>query len=113
MSKPMDMHEFANVLNHAMRYNGPFVTRLAEAPCVKYIDPHIDLRTNTVFSMEFRLFGGGEVWIHCQNESRNLPASLYDRCMTFLRTGKQQTFKCAECQNDVVQPCRIEGCPLS
>jgi hypothetical protein len=108
----MTMHEFANVLNHARRYNSPQVTRLKEAPVVKYIDPHISLTTDSVFTMGFRGYGG-ETVIHCQNECRDLPASLHDRCMTYLRTGETMKFKCSECQNDVAQACRIEGCPLS
>lgn len=85
----MTMHEFANVVNHAMRYNGPFVTRLAESPVVKYIHPSIDLRFNNVFAISFRGFGGGRI-LHCQNECRDLPDSLHDRCMKYLRGEETQ-----------------------
>lgn len=85
LAKNMDMKEFAEVLNFAMKYNGPFVTRLAEMPCVKYIDPHIDLRTNSVFSITFRGFGNADRTFHNQNEERLNPVSLRDRCMAYLK----------------------------
>lgn len=87
MSRPMNMTEFAAVLNHAMKHNGPFVHGSKDAPVVKYIDPHIDLRTNDVFSITFRGFGG-ETLLHCQNECRDLKESLFERCMTYLK-GEQ------------------------
>ena len=83
MSRPMTFKEFADVVNHIQRYNSPFSTRLAECPCVKYIDPVFDMRTNTVFSIRFRGFGGEKLF-HCQNECRDLPNSLFERCMDYL-----------------------------
>lgn len=50
---------------------------------VKYIDPHIDMRTNDVFSVQFRGYGWTHS-IHIVNECRDLPESLFDRCMAFL-----------------------------
>lgn len=84
MSRPMTFAEFANVVNYVQRNNSPFVTRLANTPCVKYIDPHFDMRSNTVFSIVFRGFGPEKV-LHCQNECMDLPDSLHDRCMAFLK----------------------------
>lgn len=94
MSRPMTLKEFADVVNFAKDHNGPFATspvvdrygKRVRIPMVKYIDPHLDLRSNTVFSITFRGFGiGSEKLFHCQNECRDLPESLYDRCMTYLR----------------------------
>lgn len=89
MSRPMTFAEFANVLNHVTKYNSPFVTRLKECPVVKYIDPVFDMRTNTVFSITFRGFGP-EYLFHCQNEKRDMPESLHQRCMDFLLSGKHE-----------------------
>jgi hypothetical protein len=61
-------HSFCN--NH----NGRFV---------KYIDPKIDTRDWMCFAIVFR-GGGNEVVFHTQNECRDLPKSLYERCMTWL-----------------------------
>jgi hypothetical protein len=81
----MSLQEFAAVLNFARKNNGPFVHRgLGNKPCVKYIDQHIDLRSDTVFSITFRGFGG-ETLLHCQNECRDLKESLFERCMTYLK----------------------------
>lgn len=84
MSRPMNLREFADVVNHIQRYNSPFATRLVEAPCVKYMDPCIDFRNSVVFSVKFRGFGS-EVVLHCQNECRDMEASLYERCMSYLK----------------------------
>ena len=85
LAKTMSLTEFAEVLNYARKNNSPHVTRLIEIPCVKYIHPSIDLRTDTVFSITFRGFGGGEKVLHCQNEERLNPVSLRDRCMSYLK----------------------------
>lgn len=84
MSRPMNLREFADVVNHIQRYNSPFATRLAECPVVKYMNPCIDFRTNTVFSVKFRGFGSEHV-LHCQNECRDLKESLFERCMSYLK----------------------------
>lgn len=110
MSRPMNLREFADVVNHIQKYNSPF-TQLPGYPVVKYMDPHFDFRSSTVFSIGFRGFGG-ERHFHCQNEYRDIPAPLFERVMAYLTGQKQPKQRCAECQNDVEAPCRIEGCPL-
>lgn len=50
---------------------------------VKYVDPHIDMRTNSVFSIQFRGYGVAHT-LHTVNEQAELPESLFDRCMAFL-----------------------------
>lgn len=87
MSRPMDFKEFAAVVNHISKNNSPFVGR-SDVPTVKYIDPHFDMRSNTVFSITFRLMGGGEQVFYCQNECRDLKESLFERCMAYLK-GEQ------------------------
>lgn len=88
MSRPMTLAEFADVLNHVQKFNAPLANRVAGVPVVKYIDPCIDMRSNTVFSIGFRGFGSGDYLFHCQNEQRDRKESLYERCMDFLTTGK-------------------------
>lgn len=84
MSRPMNLKEFAELVNHIQRCNGPFTTRLVGCPVVKYMDPCFDFRTNTVHSVMFRGFGSEHV-LHCQNECRELPESLFERCMAYLQ----------------------------
>lgn len=90
MSKPMDFTEFAKVINHVKDNNSPFKARVFPKPVVKYIDPVFDMRSNQVFSITFRGFGGGDYNFHCQNEKRALNETLYERCMEFLMTGKHE-----------------------
>lgn len=120
MSRPMSFREFADVVNYVKSYNSPFATcptivdgKQVRVPVVKYIDPCFDMRSMTVFSVGFRGFGDG-INFHCQNECRDLPESLHDRCMKWLGGGavRAKRLRCAECQNDVITPCR-EGCPVT
>lgn len=82
MSTPMSMQEPSLLLNH-IKSDHSFC-RQREGRIVKYIDPHIDTRTWTCFSITFRCAGGDEHLIHTQNECRDLQKSLFDRCMTWL-----------------------------
>lgn len=50
---------------------------------IKYVNPVFDNRTGDVFSVTFRWFGG-ELCLHVCNEQRDLPDSLYDRCVYWL-----------------------------
>lgn len=84
MSRPMNLREFADVVNHIQKNNTPFAYIYGKTPCVKYMDPVIDFRTATVFSVKFRGFGSEHV-LHCQNECRDLQESLFERCMTYLK----------------------------
>jgi hypothetical protein len=89
----MNMKEFAAVINHIAVHNSPFERKLKDVPCVKYMYPSIDFRTNTVFAVKFAGFGGSDTLLHCQNECRDLPESLYERIMKYLDPNKQTSIK--------------------
>lgn len=86
MSRPMNLREFADVVNHIQKHNTPF-NALPGMPVVKYMNPVLDFRSNVVFSVTFRGFGSEHV-LHCQNECRDLKESLFERCMAYLK-GEQ------------------------
>ena len=77
----MDMKELGKLLDH-VRVAHSFC-RESHGRSIKYIDPHIDTRTWDCFAITFR-FAGGEHTLHTQNECRDLPESLYERCMNWL-----------------------------
>lgn len=81
MSKAMSMGEFGKLLEHVRRDHS--FCRQTHGRYVKYIDPHIDTRTWQCFAITFR-GGDGEITLHTQNECRDLPESLYERCMAWL-----------------------------
>jgi hypothetical protein len=86
MVQPMSFQEFGNLLKYIANNNSPFRHTTPHTPCIKYVDPHFDMRTNSCFSMTLRTMGAGEHVFHTQNECRDLPTSLYDRVMAFLTT---------------------------
>lgn len=77
----MTMKELGDLLNH-IRLDHSFCHQ-REGRHVKYIDPHIDTRTWECFAITFRT-SGDPVVFHTQNECRDLPESLYERCMKWL-----------------------------
>ena len=77
----MTMQELGDLLNH-IRCDHSFCHE-REGKHVKYIEPVIDTRTWDCFAIKFRGLGSEHV-IHTQNECRDLPESLYERCMTWL-----------------------------
>lgn len=85
MSKPMTLEELAALLNH-IKQEHSFCQAKEGQRHVKYIDPHVDTRTWTCFAISFRTIGDG-VTFHTQNECRDLPESLFDRCMNWLDEG--------------------------
>ena len=84
MSAPMTMTALAELLDHIKAEHS--FCRQRHGRHVKYVDPHIDTRTWTCFSVTFRC-GSWSHTIHTQNECRDLPESLYDRCMNWLDGG--------------------------
>lgn len=82
MSKAMSFQEFADLLMHIANEHSP-LCGARSGKTVKYVDPHIDMRTNEVFALTFRGFGWKH-FIHTQNECRDLPESLFERCMAYL-----------------------------
>ena len=85
----MTMQELSLLLNH-IKADHSFC-RAEEGRSVKYIDPHIDTRTWTCFAITFRCSGNVEHHFHTQNECRDLPGSLYTRCMRWLDGLDAQT----------------------
>jgi len=83
MSRPMTLAELHNVLTRAEVYNGPFSRNPTKT--VKYIYPSIDLRDGKCFAVRFDGYGRSFV-LHCANEFREVPESLYERCLEFLNT---------------------------
>lgn len=82
MSRPMSFSEFQTLLDHIMECHGPY-DKPKVGRGVKYVDPHMDMRNGKVFAITFRGFGWDQT-LHTQNECRDLPDSLFDRCMAFL-----------------------------
>jgi hypothetical protein len=88
MSRPMTFKEFSDLANHVAQDHSPFSRRTRKGVVtVKYMDPVFDFRSNTVFSVTFRTFGGCEIVLHCQNECRDLEKSLYERCREALHSA--------------------------
>lgn len=77
----MSMKELGRLLEHIRKEHSFCLQRKGRS--VKYIDPHIDTRTWHCFAITFR-GGCEEITLHTQNECRDLPKSLYDRCMQWL-----------------------------
>lgn len=84
MSQPMSMAHFSVLYKRIRDNHSPFSCSRPNARRVKYIDPHIDMRTNTVFSITFRGFGFEDKNLHCQNECRELSETLFQRCLRWL-----------------------------
>lgn len=87
MSRPMNFHEFVEVLTHIQTRNAPLSRVNRNLPVVKYVDPVFDMRTNTVFSITFRGWGS-DITFHCANEYRDHPKSLKDRVLEYLTTER-------------------------
>lgn len=85
MSRAMTMSELAELLKH-IKQDHSFCKSKDGQRYVKYIDPHIDTRTWDCFAITFRM-SGDDVTIHTQNECRDLPESLFERCMSWLDTS--------------------------
>ena len=85
MSAAMSMTQLGEVIKHARTNNSPMYG--SGGPVVKYVDPHIDNRTGDCFSITFRGYGGEQAF-YIMNEHRDNPKSLFERCMTYLNTGR-------------------------
>ena len=106
MSAPMTMKELGDLLNH-IRTDHSFCRALDGLRHVKYIDPHIDSRTWHCFSIKFRGGSTDEVVLHTQNECRDLPLSLYERCMKWL--DGEDGVNAYRCSDLVTFPTTIKG----
>jgi hypothetical protein len=85
MQKNMNLIDLANLLNYIHTYHSPFVARSGHK-VVKYVDPHIDMRDGTCFSITFRTYAG-EFNFYTTNEERDNPENLFTRCMFWLNSG--------------------------
>jgi hypothetical protein len=82
MSGPMSFQTFIDLLKYIANNNSPGKD-VYPRPCIKYVDPVMDMRTNTVFAVTLRGFGYEKVF-HTQNECRDLPQSLAERIHEYL-----------------------------
>lgn len=83
----MSFQEFADLVKYIQVNNSPMRGR-RNYPSIKYVDPHLDMRFNTVFALTLRGFGMEDITFHTQNECRDLPQSLFDRVKEFLDTPR-------------------------
>ena len=81
----MSFREFGDLLQYIQKNNSPFFVKYPR-PSVKYVEPIMDMRDNSVFAVTIRGFGFEDQVFHTQNECRDLPAPLEDRIRTFLDT---------------------------
>jgi len=84
MNKDMTLTDLANLLNYIRMYHSPF-TAPSGRKVVKYVDPHIDMRTGVCFSITFRTYGG-QFNFYTTNEERDNPKSLFERCIDWLNS---------------------------
>lgn len=88
MSKNMELQELNTLLQYIYQHNSPFVRHKEGRPVIKYVDPHIDMRTGVCFSVVLRRFGGEDVSFYTGNEFIYCHVGLYDRIMHYLDTGE-------------------------
>lgn len=85
MSAPMSFKEFGGLLRHIAENNSPSASAYPK-PTIKYVDPVMDMRTNSVFAVTLRGFGTEDKVFHTQNECRDLEQSLEQRIRQYLDT---------------------------
>ena len=91
MSKSsMSFQEFGNLLQYIQKNNSPFFVKYPR-PSVKYVEPVMDMRDNSVFAVRIRGFGFEDQDFHTQNECSDLPDSLETRIRAFLDTPLKTT----------------------
>lgn len=83
MSRPMSFKEAGALISMIYQEHSP-IEAVRGTRIVKYIDPHFDMRTGHCFSITLRGYGWEQTF-HTQNECRDLPESLYDRVVKFLK----------------------------
>jgi hypothetical protein len=90
MSKAMTISALEKLLTYIYENNSPF-THKPNKPCVKYVDPVIDMRTGECFSITLRIFSGGvNTMINFDTgyDWKANPNNLYQRVMVYLNTGE-------------------------
>jgi len=88
----MSFQEFVDIIKYVQKHNSPFVHRKPGHPTVKYMDPCLDMRTNTVFAITLRGFGNTQLF-HTQNECRDLSQTLKERVLAYLTNGESTTIE--------------------
>jgi hypothetical protein len=86
MSKNMSIDELRTLMNYVYNHHSPFYAKQG-AQIIKYVDPHIDMRTGECFSVTFRMYHG-ERSFYTTNEFRDAEP-LYIRIMHWLVTGEE------------------------
>lgn len=84
MSANMTLIDLANLLEYVYTWYSPLAARSGRR-VVKYVDPHIDMRTGECFSVTFRTYSG-YVNFNTTNENRDDPKSLFARCLEWLNS---------------------------
>lgn len=71
-------------MNYVYHHHSPFYAR-SGSRIIKYVDPHVDMRTGECFSITFRTYGEDRSF-YTTNEFRDAEViPLYNRCMQWLR----------------------------
>ena len=86
MSKNMSIDELRILMNYIYHHHSPFYAKQG-ACIIKYVDPHVDMRTGECFSITFRMYHG-ERSFYTTNEFRDAEP-LYTRIMHWLVTGEE------------------------
>ena len=84
MAKALLISELGELLNYVHTHHSPFRKTNQRLRTVKYVDPHIDMRTGEVFSIEFRGFFEDKVFT-VVNEGRFHPDPLLTQIMSWLQ----------------------------
>jgi len=82
MRDPMIFDEFLKLVEHVEKHHSVHTLKKS-GKTVKYITPVFAVLGADIFSITFRGYGW-EHNINCINENRDLPVSLFDRCIAFL-----------------------------
>ena len=86
MSKNMSIDELRILMNYVYHHHSPFYAKPGTR-IVKYVDPHVDMRTGECFSITFRTYGEDRSF-YTTNEFRDAEP-LYTRIMHWLVTGEE------------------------
>ena len=82
-SQAIGLKAFIDLVKYIIDHHSPSST-IRKGRCVKYIDPVIDTRTLSVFSISFRGFGFEQTFFSTTNENSDLLDSLEARVRTWL-----------------------------
>ena len=89
MSRGMTFKECFNLLVYIANNNAP--ERMPyPRPNIKYVDPHMDMRTNTVFAVTLRGYGDTKDF-YITNEFIDHPMSLEERIREYLDTEQKES----------------------